>query len=346
MISVHEVDVALPQHVLEELRRHVGAAEFGRCAIACVNPDARVVCDQLAQLHGGIVARPRRVTRRPPHVRRVIASRIIHGETDECRPYPVRQIEETRERCGVDEVLRVIRGKDQRRRAGHRHSDRGVAAWADTLVGRKPRGQFLCQERLPLVGQGAALSDGRLIPIGVEAGLSAYRHHHRQPGLVEPLKGRGVDVPTVEIVLCPQAVKQIDRVLTAALELHLDVTSHGRRRHHQVLHRKARPRERGGGAHAYEDADHGPYHRRDKRGDRQPLPTPAQFRIHHIGQNAFDSVTGSQFQRNRSKGSGASQSVTRQSNLASSRTPLAHGCDMNRVARRGYPQSRVHPQIG
>ena len=99
------------------------------------------------------------------------------------------------------------------------------------LVGLQPGGQLLGQEGLPLVGVVLAVALRRLVPVGVEAGLAADRHDRRQAGAVVPLERRGVDVPAVVVVLRAQAVEQVDRVRSAALELDPDVAAHRRREH-------------------------------------------------------------------------------------------------------------------
>ena len=110
----------------------------------------------------------------------------------------------------------------------HRDADDGVAVLRNALVGLQVRRQLLRQEGLPLVGVVLTVALRRLVPVGVEARLAADRHDGRQPGAVVPLERRGFDVPAVEVVLRTQAVEQIDRVRSAALELDLDVAVHRR----------------------------------------------------------------------------------------------------------------------
>src|SRR5262249_31678250 len=125
-----------------------------------------------------------------------------------------------------------------------------IANRRNTLVGLQPGGHLPGQERLPLVGVALAVARRRLVPVAVETGLAADGHDHRKAGLVVLLEGRGVDVPTGEVVVGAEPVEQVDRVLSAALELDLDVAAHRRRWHLQVFHRKTRSRERPRGRRA------------------------------------------------------------------------------------------------
>ena len=145
----------------------------------------------------------------------------------------VRGVQEARQRSRVDELAGVVGGQNQRRSPGHRQTDHGVAGRADALVGREPARELRCQEGLPLVGLRGAVAHRGPVPVGVEAGHAAHRHHHRQPGPVEPAERAGLDVPAVSVVPRPQPVQQIHRTRAAALELNLDVATHRRRRHTQ-----------------------------------------------------------------------------------------------------------------
>ncbi len=108
-------------------------------------------------------------------------------------------------------------------------------------MGGEPGGQFLSQKCLPPVGPGAVLALGGSVPVGVEAGLATDRHDDRQPRVVVPLEGGGVDVPTVEVVLSTLAVEEVDRMWAAVLKLDPDVAAHRRGWDIEVLHRQPCP---------------------------------------------------------------------------------------------------------
>ena len=108
----------------------------------------------------------------------------------------------------------MVRRQDQRGTAGHRQPDNAVAGRGDLLVGGQPLRKFLCEERFPLIGVGLVVEARRRIPVGVEAGLPADGHHRGDPGVVEPLERRGVDVPAVVVVAGAQPVEQIHGLLT------------------------------------------------------------------------------------------------------------------------------------
>ena len=255
------------------------AAEFVGLPVAAVHPQAGVVGHQPRDLHHRVVALPRRIARRAPHVGGLEAAGVAHRDVDQTRPPPLGGVEEARQRGGVDELVRVPRGQCHRGRTGHRQTDGRTARRLDLTVGRQPGRRLLGQEGFPLVGLAPGLAAGGPIPVGVEAGLSAHRHRDRDPRVQVPLERRGVDVPAVEVILSPQAVEQpeVRGVGPAALELNADVVTHTGRRDVQVFHRQARARERTCGGSSTSHTHQAGQRRRSYRCDRDSTRPSAQL---------------------------------------------------------------------
>ena len=114
-----------------------------------------------------------------------------------------------------------------------------IAPGLDAVVGREPARKLRRQEGLPLIGLRGAVAHRWPVPVRVEAGHATHRHHHRQPGSVEPAERAGLDVPSVAVVPRPQPVQQIHRTGAATLELDLNVAAHRRRRHTQHFGRSS-----------------------------------------------------------------------------------------------------------
>ena len=198
-----------------------------------------------------------------PHVGGLVATGVTHRKADQRRSHALRGVHQTGERADLDELRGVVVRQVQRRGTGHRQTDRRAAGALHTFGGQECR-QLAGEEGLPLVGLAACLAASRLVPVGVPAGLATDRHHERQTGLQVPLEGGGVDVPAVEVVLRTKTVEQIHggRVGATALELDLDVTTHGCRRHLQVLDGQTRPGERASVRGLAHDADQARQQRR------------------------------------------------------------------------------------
>ena len=267
---------ALQELGVEQVARAHPGIEFRRLAVAAEDPDARVVGDQLVDVDHRVVALPRAVgvLGLAPHVVGVVATRVTHRDVDQHRPPALGQVQEARQRAGVLEHLRVVDRHRQRGRTGHRQAHGRVAVRVDTLVGRQVGRQLLGDEGLPLVGLAAVVAAGRAVPVAVEAGLPADRHDHGHARVQVPLEGGGVDVPAVEVVLRTQTVEQVHAgcVGPAALELHLDVTAHACRRHHQVLHGQTGTGERSRSRCATDGGDQAGQQRGRQGRHRDPTP--------------------------------------------------------------------------
>ncbi len=234
-----------------------------------------------------------------PHVLGVVATRVAHRDADQHGPPALGEVQEAGQRARVLELIGVIDRQRHRGRTGHRQTDGRVAARIDALVGGQVGGQLLGEERLPLVGAAAGLAACGLVPVAVEAGLAAHGHDHCETGVDVPLERRGVDVPTVEVVLRTQTVEQVDAggPRAAALELDLDVLAHTGGRHHQVLHRQTGTREGPRSRRAADRADQAWHHGCRKGGHREPAP---QVSLRHAASGTnfmlvcFPSVVGQQ----------------------------------------------------
>ena len=134
-VRVLEGLVGAKGEALEELRVKVVAAEFVGLAVAAVHPQPGVVGDELADVDHRVVALPRRVTGRAPHVLGLVAARVVHRRADECRPPALGQVQKPRQGGGVDVLLRVVHRQHHRCGAGHREPHRGVAVRLDVAVG-------------------------------------------------------------------------------------------------------------------------------------------------------------------------------------------------------------------
>ena len=156
-----------------------------------------------------------RVPRRAPHVVHVVAAGVEHRDADRLLHEHGRRVQKARQRGRVAELCGVIGRQDQRSATRHRQPDHTVTGRGDLLVGRQPRGQFLGEERLPLICIGLVVEARRRVPVGVEAGLPADGHHDGDAGVVEPLECRGVDVPPAVVVLGAQPVEEVDRLGSA-----------------------------------------------------------------------------------------------------------------------------------
>ncbi|SIH09158.1 Uncharacterised protein [Mycobacteroides abscessus subsp. abscessus] len=254
------VDVLLVRadgHALEETTGEVLEAvtrgvQVGGVTATAVNPQAGAVGHRPVDVQERVVTNPGRVAVGAPHVLRVEATGIAHGHTD--LALHVGRVQEARERTGVNELLWVVVREVQGRSGTHRQTDNRVTGLGQPLVGQEG-GQLLGQEGLPLVGEDAILTLGRLVPVGVPAGLAADGHDDGDTGLVVVLERRGLDVPAAEVIARTQTVQQVDGLGATVLELDLDAGVHGRRGHLQVLDRKTRARERVGDRGTTGDTD-------------------------------------------------------------------------------------------
>ncbi|COX71331.1 Uncharacterised protein [Mycobacterium tuberculosis] len=134
-VGVPEGLVGAQGEAFQELRRYVVAAEVAGCAVTAVHPDPGVVGDQAGNLNHWVVALPGRVAGRTPHAVGVVTARVVHRQADQRRPPALGRVEEARQRRGVRELLRVVRGQDQRGTARHRKTHRRVACRGHALVG-------------------------------------------------------------------------------------------------------------------------------------------------------------------------------------------------------------------
>ena len=175
---------------------------------------------------------PRRTGRGTPHRVRVESARVAHRVRDGLRHAERGGGEHARQRRGEREESRVAGREEHRGGAAHRESD-DAAGLRGAPVALEDRGQFLREERLPLVVLTVVLGH----PVGVEAGLAADREDDVDVLVGEERFGVGLERPAVLVVLRAESVEHVDgRELLGGLRVpvarkqHLHLDRHAHRR--------------------------------------------------------------------------------------------------------------------
>jgi len=178
---------------------------------------------------------PRRVGRRSEHLVRVVSAAVFHGELHRLRHPEGAELQDAREGGSELEEARIAAGEHHRGAATHRES------LDPTHLGGSPlslqqRGEFLRQERLPLV----VLAVVRLGPVGVETRLATDGQDNIDVLVLVEVLDVGVEDPAALIVLGPESVEHVHlrelvrrTVVPVAgqQQLHLNVGAHRRRVH-------------------------------------------------------------------------------------------------------------------
>ncbi len=194
-----------------------------------------------------IVAQPRRVPRRAPHRVGVVATGVEHRQADRLTHARRGQVQVTGHRAGEPELVPVIGRENQRRVAAHRQTHDGVAGPVDAVRTGEEVRQVLGEEGLPLVGVTLTVEVARRIPVRVEAGLAAHRHHDVDAVVGQP-RGVRLVLPPAHVVGGAQTVEQIHGLVAAVVrqpDTDLDLADTARRGHPVLPQAGVRVRRRG-----------------------------------------------------------------------------------------------------
>lgn len=186
----------LQDHGIERVAHAVRQVRAGRDAVAA--PHVHGQPAQQFGLDGGVVAAPRGITGRTPHIVEVEVALVPQGQAHRFVPQREGRVHVAGKRTRETELVAMMGGQGERGIAAHGRADDRIVGAGDAVPGEEGR-QFLGEEGLPPVGDGLAIGAARPVPVGVEAGVPADREHESDVVPGELAQGVGVRGPLAVI---------------------------------------------------------------------------------------------------------------------------------------------------